>query len=150
MRLRLGALLTMVTVVAACERPAEGAAQRELAAQALKGVLAYPHSTVVSVTAGEEAAQAVFTTPAPAEAVATWYRQELRLNGWELQADGVLRDGSISIYADSAKRSLWITLKPNVGGAGTTYTLVGTIPGLDSTAAQRSGSSMSSKRIQRR
>jgi hypothetical protein len=150
MKLRLSTLLAVVTAVAACERPGEGAAQREGAARALKGVLAYPQSSVVSVSAGEDAAQAVFTTPAPVEVVATWYRRALRLNGWEMRADGVLNDGSISIYADSGSRPLWITLKHAVGGAGTTYTLVGTIPGIDSAAAQRSGSSMSSKRIQRR
>ena len=150
MTIRSYALVAALTVVAACDRRGGGMAERELAAQALKGLLAYPRSSLVSVSAGQDAAQAVFTTAAPVQAVATWYRQALRLNGWELQADGVMRDGSISIYADSATRPLWITIKPNVGGAGTTYSLVGAIPGLDSTAAQRSGSSMSSKRIQRR
>ena len=84
------------------------------------------------------------------QTVATWYRELLRLNGWELRADAVLNDGSISIYADSGKRPLWITLRANVGAPGTTYTLIGAVPGRDTSTAQRSGSSMSSKRIQRR
>ena len=147
---RLGVLLTAVAVVVACERPGEQRAEREEAAAAFQGLVAYPHSSLVSVSVGGEAAQVVLTTPAPVQRVATWYRRVLSLNGWELRADGVLNDGTISIYADSGKRPLWITLKENVGAPGTTYTLIGAVPGLDTTTVQRSGSSMSSKRIQRR
>lgn len=150
MTARLLAFVAMVSAAAACERPGERRAEREQAAAAFRGMVAYPRSSVVSVSAGGEAAQVVLTTPAPVQSVATWYRQVLRLNGWELRADAVLNDGSISIYADSAKRPLWITLKANTGGPGTTYTLIGAIPAFDSAAVQRSGSSMSSKRIQRR
>ena len=90
--------------------------------------------------------------------MATWYRQMLRLNGWDLQSDAVLKDGSVAIFAQQDNRPLWITLKPNAGGPGTTYTLIGTELPRDSVkdslkmldSAQRSGSSMSSNRIQRR
>jgi len=140
----------VVVVVAACERTGERAVEREQAGEAFKGLVAYPRSTLVSVTGGGDAAQVVLTTAASAQDVATWYRQVLRLNGWELRADAVLNDGSISIYADSGKRPLWVTIKANVGGPGTTYSLIGPVPRLDTAAAQRSGSSMSSKRIQRR
>jgi hypothetical protein len=82
--------------------------------------------------------------------VATWYRQTLRMNGWELQSDAVMNDGTVAIFAQQGKRPLWITLKTTPGGAGTTYTLIGSVLPSDSAAAQRSGSSMSSNRIQRR
>ena len=143
-------LLAIVTLVGACERRGTSETQRQQAAAIFKGVLSYPQSTLMSVATGQDAAQVVFASAAPAPKVATWYREMLRLNGWELRSDAVLPDGSISIYADSAARPLWITLKAGEGGLGTTYTLIGAVPGLDSSGAQRSGSSMSSKRIQRR
>jgi hypothetical protein len=144
------ALLPLLAALASCDRRGEDARTQQVVTAALKGLFAYPRSSLVSVSAGQDAGQLVLTTPASPESVATWYRTTLRLNGWELRADAVLGDGSISIYADSGPRPLWITLKGNPGGVGTTYTLVGAIPGLDTAAAQRSGSSMSSKRIQRR
>jgi hypothetical protein len=106
------------------------------------------------VARGSDAAKATFSAPAPVPVVATWYRQMLRLNGWELQSDAVMNDGSVAIFAQHGARPLWITLKTTAGGPGTTYTLIGAeLPKdsvRDSVADQRSGSSTSSNRIQRR
>jgi len=148
MRIRLS-VLTALALVAACEHRGEEERTRETAAAALRGVLLYPGSTPITVSAGADAGQLVLTTPATLQDVATWYRRTLTLNGWELRSDAVLGDGGISISADRGRQPLWIILRPNVGGPGTTYTLIGAISRTD-TAAQRSGSSMSSKRIQRR
>ncbi len=155
---RLAALLCVVgCCAAACERPAERTNEREFAAKVLTGLLAYPRSSVVTVSAGQDAAQVTLSTPAAPQDVATWYRQMLRLNGWDLVNDGVTADGGVSIFAQKGERPLWITLKANAGGPGTTYTLIGADLSQDSAAAapaaptgQRSGSSMSSNRIQRR
>lgn len=123
---RLAALL-LFTAVCACDRTQPPPRQeREFAATVLHGVLAYPQSSVVNVASGSDAAQATFSTPAPVQTVATWYRQMLRLNGWELQSDAVMKDGSVAIFAQQGDRPLWITLKANTGGPGTTYTLIGT------------------------
>ena len=143
-------LALALVLCAACERPGERTSERELAAKLLSGVLAYPHSTLVGVSAGQDAAQATFTTPAPLPAVAAWYREALKLNGWQVRTDQAMADGSIAIYADSGRRPLWLTLRASAGAPGTTYTLVGAILRADTTKAQRSGSSMSSNRIQRR
>src|SRR5438477_8360342 len=143
-------LALALVLCAACERPGERTSERELAAKLLSGVLAYPHSTLTGVSAGQDAAQATFTTPAPLPRVAAWYRETLKLNGWQVRTDQAMADGSIAIYADSGRRPLWITLRANVGAPGTTYTLVGAILGASTTKVQRSGSSMSSNRIQRR
>ena len=145
----LASLVTLV-LLASCERAGEGASDRELAAEALKGVLVYPGSAAVSVAAGQDAAQATFTTPRALQVVAAWYRETLKLNGWHVKGDQLMPDGSHTIYAERGGRPLWITLQRSVGGPGTTYTLVGAIPLPDSSKAQRSGSSMSSNRIQRR
>jgi hypothetical protein len=143
-------LAILLMLCAACERPGERTSERALAAKLLSGVLAYPRSTLVGVSAGQDAAQVTLTTPAQLSSVAAWYREALKLNGWQVRTDQAMADGSIAIYADSGRRPLWITLRPNAGAPGTTYTLVGAILGADTTKLQRSGSSMSSNRIQRR
>jgi hypothetical protein len=74
----------------------------------------------------------------------------LRLNGWDLQSDAVSGDSTVSILAQKGTRPLWIRLRASAGGAATTYTLIGAELPQDTTQAQRSGSSMSSNRIQRR
>jgi hypothetical protein len=144
------ALLLVAVLCAACDRPLPQRPDREMAAAVLHGLLAYPQSSVVSVASGSDAAQVTFATPAPVDVVATWYRQTLRMNGWELQSDAVMNDGTVAIFAQQGKRPLWITLKTTPGGAGTTYTLIGSVLPSDSATAQRSGSRMSSNRIQRR
>ncbi len=154
--LRLSASLILAILCVACQRDRapESQQDREFAANVLHGVLMYPQSSVVNVNRGSDAAQVTFSAPAPVSVVATWYRQMLRLNGWDLQNDAVMKDGSVAILALQGQRPLWITLKSSDGGSSTTYTLIGTeLPTdsvHDSVAAQRSGSSTSSNRIQRR
>jgi len=110
--------------LAACERRHE-AESRAMAVRVLQGVLVYPRSQVVSVASGADAAQVELSTSASPAAVATWYRQTLRLNGWALKGDGTLPDGGVTIYAEKDKRPLWITLHPGVGEPGTRYNLIG-------------------------
>ncbi|MGH2608334.1 MAG: hypothetical protein ACRDHF_04530 [Tepidiformaceae bacterium] len=141
-------------LVAACERPREEERARALTAHVLRDMMVYPASTLVSFAAGEEAGQVVLSTPAAVDTVTAWYRQVLRLNGWELRQDQQRPDGSRILYAVKTERPLWITLRRTAGAPGTTYTLIAAEVAADSAAAadtaQRSGSSMSSKRIQRR
>ena len=110
--------------VTACERRHE-AESRDMAVRVLRGVLVYPGSSLVNFAAGTDAAQVQMSSSAPPDAIATWYRQTLRLNHWDLKSDGRLADGGITIYAEQGKRPLWITLHPTVGGPGTTYNLIG-------------------------
>jgi hypothetical protein len=120
----------------ACNRDrgnADAAEARQLAGRALSGALAYPGSAVVSVAAGTDAAEMQFASTAPIDEVARWFREALPLNGWELKNEGKGKDGSASIYAEKAGRPLWITLRPNVGAPGTSYTLIGAI--VDSTTS---------------
>jgi hypothetical protein len=125
--------LWLVLLLVACDRP--GAPDpRAAAANALGGVLAYPHSRVVEMSAGAEAAQLTLTAPAPPVRVAEWYRTYLGLNGWELKNEGRMVDSAVSIYAQKDGRPLWIMLRPAAGG--TQYTLTGAIT--DSTLTTRS------------
>jgi hypothetical protein len=126
-------LLLSLALLAACDRSRATEKTEALVSRALKGVLAFPQSTPVEVSAGEEAAQFVLTAPASVAEVRAWYRKVLPMNGWELKGDGQGRDGTVSMYAEHQGRPLWITLRPNVGAPGTTYTLIGAFTLSDST-----------------
>lgn len=149
MRRALPLLLALLVLATGCDRDRESRRARGIIGRTMPEALAYPGSSLVSYSAGEDAAQIELTTSAPVEAVAAWYRQTLPLNGWDVQSDAADRSGAVTIYAEKHKRPLWVTLRANVGGPGTTYTLMGAVIEADSTP-QRSGSSMSSNRIQRR
>ena len=112
----------------ACERPGSPAQTRQLAGRALQGTLAYPRSTMVSVSAGDEAAQLVMSSPDSVDVVAKWFVQALALNSWDVKRAITDRNGTVTIYAEQNKRPLWLTLRPNVGSPGTTYTMIGVIP----------------------
>src|SRR2546430_16526155 len=94
-------LAILLMVCAACERPGERTAERELAAKVLSGVLAYPQSTLAGGSAGEDAAQATFTTPAPLPRATAWYPEALRLNGWQGRTDHRRANRSIPLDAES-------------------------------------------------
>jgi hypothetical protein len=117
-----------LALLAACDRPGSPEQTGMLAGKALSGTLAYPRSTMVSVSAGEEAAQLVMTSPDSVTVVARWFLKVLPLNKWDVKRTLDDRRGTVTIYAEQAKRPLWLTLRPNVGGSGTTYTMIGVIP----------------------
>src|SRR5258705_7434100 len=127
MRRSLPFLLALTVVSLGCDRDRGAAADRAFAARVLKGALSYPGSTIVSISAGADAAQVDLSTSAAVQDVAAWYRQALPLNGWEVRSDATDNDRTVTIYAAKGKRPLWITLRPNVGAPGSTYTLIGAI-----------------------
>ena len=118
----------VIVVLLACERPGNPERTRKVTGQALEGTLAYPHSTMVSVSAGDEAAQLVMSSPDSVEVIARWFVRALGMNNWEVKRNLTDRSGTVTIYAEQNKRPLWLTLRPNVGGPGTTYTMIGVIP----------------------
>ena len=131
-------LLLLLTAVAACNRP-QPPDTRAMLRKSLHGVLVYPRSTLVDATSGSDAAQVTLTTLDSVAVVATWFRDELNLNGWALQSDVTSGDGSIAIVAQKGNRPLWITLRSNVGGPGSTYTVIGAVVTGDSMAVAESG-----------
>jgi len=153
MRSRFFPTLLAALAVAGCERPAQ--VSRHTISQSLKGVLVYPRSTLVSMASGDSAGQLSLASPDLPDSVASWFRVSLDLNHWTLQSDAKQTDGSILMYAERASQPLWINIQAASGGPGTSYTVTGAIAGSADTtvradSAQRSGSSMSSKRIHRR
>jgi hypothetical protein len=133
---RASGFVVVLALVAACERPGSDEQSRQLAGKALSGALTYPRSAMVSVSAGDEAAQLVMSSPDSVNVIAAWFLQALRLNHWDVKRTISDRSGTVTIYAERDTRPLWLTLRPNVGGPGTTYTMIGVIP-TDSTAAQK-------------
>ncbi|OLC06595.1 MAG: hypothetical protein AUH46_00090 [Gemmatimonadetes bacterium 13_1_40CM_70_15] len=125
-------MIALTCTVGACERH-DQAASRAVLREAMHGVLAYPRSTLVSMTAGSDAGQLEFTSPDAVDTVAGWFRLALPMNGWTLQSDAKAADGTVSIYAQKGNKPLWISLKPSVGAPGTTYTMIGAT--VDSTKA---------------
>ena len=130
--------LLVLAAAAACSRP-KPPDTRTMIQKSLHGVLVYPRSTLVDLASGSDAAQVTLTTLDSVGVVAGWFRTELRLNGWALQSDVTDNDGSITIAAQQGSRPLWITLRPNVGGAGSTYTVIGAVVSGDSMTITDSG-----------
>jgi hypothetical protein len=136
--LRPTILLAITLLITGCDRPDDSVRAREVASRALQGTLAYPQSSLVRVSAGEDAGEIMLTSPAPVSEIVAWYRQTLAANGWELKGEQQ-RQGQVTMYAEKAGRPVWITLTPNSGSPGTTYTLVGAIISPDSTKKDSAG-----------
>jgi hypothetical protein len=130
--------LLLLAIAVACNRP-QPPDTRAMLRKSLHGVLVYPRSTLVDATSGTDAAQVTLTTIDSVGVVAAWFRDELNLNGWALQSDVTNGDGSIAMTAQKGTRPLWITLRPNVGGPGSTYTVIGAVVTGDSVSIADSG-----------
>ena len=130
--------LILLAAAAACSRPKPPDSQA-IIQKSLHGVLVYPLSTMVDANSGSDAAQVTLTTLDSVAVVAGWFRRALQLNGWGLQSDVTNNDGSITIAAQKGNRPVWITLRPNVGGPGSTYTVIGAVVSGDSMAVADSG-----------
>ncbi len=124
--LRVVSYIALAAGIGACDRPTDD--PRPVLAESMKGLLAYPHSSIINMTAGTDAGQANLSSADSVEQVARWYRSFLQQNNWEVQNDQRAPDGSISLYAQQGKRPIWITMHPNVGGPGTNYTVISGIP----------------------
>lgn len=117
--------LTIALAAGGCERPGERPPDPALAGRVLSGALAYPQSVLLTMATGEDAAELTLTTAADVTDVVTWYRAALRLNGWTVQSERREDDGGLTLYATNRDRPLWIRLRANIGGPGTTYSLIG-------------------------
>jgi hypothetical protein len=133
--LRVVSYIALAVGLGACDRPADD--PRPVLAEAMKGLLAYPHSSIINMSAGPDAGQANLSSTDSVEQVARWFRDFLRQNNWDVQNDQRAPDGSISLYAEQGKRPVWITMHPNVGGPGTNYTVISGIPDTSSQSKPR-------------
>jgi hypothetical protein len=132
---RVFPLALAAVLLVACDRPGDPEKVRDVARRALRGSITYPNSGIVSVSAGEDAAELVMSSPDSMELVVAWFRRALPLGGWTIKRDGRDQRGAVTLYAEQGPRPLWITLRPNTGGQGTTYTLIGAVLQDDTTTA---------------
>jgi hypothetical protein len=117
--------LIVCALTLACERPGESDEHaRAVAARVFKGALAYPGSVVVSLGAGEDAAEIVLATAASPDTVVAWYQETFRMNGWTLRGASRAREGTVTLYAERDGRPLWVRLW-SAGSGGTRYSLIG-------------------------
>ena|SRR5256885_862880 len=126
MRLPIPLTLALVVGLAACDRPSEKNPS-ETVYRALHGVLVYPRSVILQMEAGDSAGQVTLTTVDSLRGVTAWFRETFRLNHWTLQSDVTDRDSTVTLYAEQNGRPVWVRLHANVGGPGTTYTVIGGI-----------------------
>ena len=122
---RLIPLLLLAGVIACDRRRAPD--PRPMVQKAMHGMFVYPRSVAIDMAAGEDAAQITLTSMDSVGQVARWFREALPLNGWSLQSDLTGQDQSVSIVAMKGTRPLWVSLHPNVGGPGSTYTVIGAV-----------------------
>ena len=123
---RLLSLALAALATGACERPSErNTSEREKVGRIMLGALAYPRSLVLTYATGEQAAEVVLTTPARLDEVLGWYRTTFKLNAWDLKTESQERDGTVTLYAEQHSRPLWVRLRANTGGPGTTYSVIG-------------------------
>ncbi len=118
--------LLLLAGAVACDRR-RAPDPRPMVQKTMRGMFVFPGSLTVDMSAGEDAAQVTLTTRDSVEAVTAWFRRALQLNAWVLQSDVTAQDRSVTIAAAKGPRPLWITLRPNVGGVGTTYTMIGAL-----------------------
>jgi hypothetical protein len=123
---RLLSLALVALATGACERPSErNSSDRARAARMMVGALGYPGSLILSYATGEQAAEVVLTTPAKLSDVVRWYKATFQLNAWDLKTESQERDGTVTLYAQRRARPLWVRLRANTGGPGTTYSVIG-------------------------
>jgi hypothetical protein len=123
---RVLALALAALAAGACERPSErNPSDREMAGRIMFGALAYPGSRLLTYSTGDQAAEFVLTTPAGLDEVVGWYRTAFPLNAWDLKTQSRARDGTVTLFAEQRSRPLWVRLRANTGGPGTTYSVIG-------------------------
>lgn len=95
-----------------------------------------PGSAPVTSTVGSDAADIVFNVPFQQDSVANWYRTRLIADGWDLQGDGKLSDGTVSLHATRNGPPLWILVR-STGVKTSQVTMIGGVP--DSGTVEDSG-----------
>ncbi len=84
-----------------------------------------PQATFVSRSGGADVLQLTVRSPVSADAVAAYYRQLFKKNGWRLVNDAKDRDGAVVIFAEQNGPPLWVRIRNAEDGRGTLVDLTG-------------------------
>ncbi|MBI4501865.1 MAG: hypothetical protein HY700_11965 [Gemmatimonadetes bacterium] len=90
----------------------------------LAGIPAMPRSAPMSSAAGSEAVEAAYSTQAPPDSVAAWYRQWFLKDGWRINGDLPSPDGGVTLSVEKDRRSVWLIVRPSARTSRTTFSVV--------------------------
>jgi hypothetical protein len=99
--------------------------------EALEGVPVLPLSTVLFEGGTNEVAQTVLFAPNAIDTTATWYREYLIEEGWDLVSDVTDPNGRVTLHAVRDGPPLWVILEREPTQYGTRYTIMGALPDSD-------------------
>lgn len=105
--------------------------------ETLPRLLLPPDASFVERAAGADALQITVRSPSSPEAVATYYRQQLKRGGWQLVKDAKDADGATVLLAQQKGPPLWVRIRSDADGTGSLVELTGAVvPKHDSTTAK--------------
>jgi len=88
-----------------------------------------PEAKFVSRAGSADALQITLFSPAKADAVTDYYRNQLSMGKWRLVGDVKRPDGSVALYAEQDGPPLWVRIWPTSDSAGTMVELAGAMVG---------------------
>lgn len=88
-----------------------------------------PDAKFVSRAGSADALQITLFSPAKADAVTDYYRNQLSMGKWRLVGDVKRPDGSVALYAEQDGPPLWVRIWPTSDSAGTMVELAGAMVG---------------------
>ena len=113
--------LLVTLALAACAEPKKQADISET----IPNLPLPPAAELLTREGGEDALKLHFRSSVQPEAVADYYRGVLSRAPWRLVSDVTSADGSISLYAEQAGPSLWVTVRKADGAAGSFVDIAG-------------------------
>ena len=122
-----------------------------------------PEPEFLGQSGSEDALMFTFRTRWVSDSVAAYYERVFAADsGYRMINRNTGADGEHAFYVEYTRRPIWVRIRPEAGDEGSIIELTGAVvamprtdsttadPAARDTAAQRSGSSMSSNRSQRR
>lgn len=123
--MRLLRPLVLTLVLAACSEPKK---QVDIS-EAIPNLPVPPAGELILREGGEDALKFRFRSTESPAYVADYYRSVLGRAPWTLVSDVTTADGVVSIYAEQAGPSLWVTVRKADGAAGSFIDIAGAKPG---------------------
>jgi hypothetical protein len=117
-------MLVLSLALVSCKRDEAPPKSPELA-EVMPNVPMPPQPTFVSRSGGADAVQLTVRSPARADAVAAYYRDVFKRNGWRLVNDAKDRDGAVVILAQQDGPPLWVRIRNAEDGQGSLIDLTG-------------------------
>lgn len=107
-------LLALSLAVAACSRDSQPKSPK--LAEVMPNVPLPPQATFVSRAGGADALQLTVRSPARADAVAAYYREVFKGNGWRLVNDAKDQEGAVVLFAEQNGPPLWVRIRNDEEG----------------------------------